>query len=126
MSTTSHPQAGQDPSGGRYEVQARRIVRRGAVVISNDTRLAATIVRADALRTAAEWVADGFTVWVYLVRDHGGTRPVYEAVETLSPPAPTRIPADGARSGGGSGARTIHHRSGTPSAAVATGEGTAA
>lgn len=74
-----------DGAGGRYEVQARRIRRRGRVVISDDTQRATTTILADAQRTARALAADGYTVWVYLVRDGDGFHPIYDTVETLAP-----------------------------------------
>jgi hypothetical protein len=89
---TTHP----DAAGGHYEVQARRILRRGQVVISDDTRLATTTILADAQRTARALAADGFTVWVYLVRDGDGIHPIYDSVETLRPTTTAVGPARGA------------------------------
>ena len=79
--TTTPP----DAAGGRYEVQARRILRRGTVVVSDDTRHAKTTNLADAQLAAHALAADGFTVWIYLVGDGDGVRPTYVSVETLQP-----------------------------------------
>jgi hypothetical protein len=46
--TTTRP----DAAGGRYEVQARRMLRRGTVVVSDETRHATTTNLADAQCTA--------------------------------------------------------------------------
>ena len=81
-----------DAAGGRYEVQARRVRRRGHVVIADDTRRATTTILADAQRTARELAADGFTVWIYRVGDGDGIHPTYDSVETL-PPATARRPS---------------------------------
>lgn len=81
MTTTTRP-AG---ASGRHEVQARRIRRRGQVVIGDDTQRATTTILADAQRTARALAADGYAVWVYLVRDGDGFHPIYDTVETLAP-----------------------------------------
>lgn len=79
--TTTRP----DAAGGRYEVQARRMLRRGTVVVSDETRHATTTNLADAQCTAHALAVDGFTVWIYLVRQGDGVRPTYVSVETLRP-----------------------------------------
>jgi hypothetical protein len=83
MTTTTRP----DAAGGHYEVQARRIVRRGRIVLSDDTRHATATALSEAQTAARALAVDGFTVWIYLVRNCGGIRLVYDTVETL-PPTP--------------------------------------
>lgn len=118
--------AGPDAAGGRYEVQARRIVRRGRVVVSDDTRRAATVVHADAVRTATEWAADGFTVWIFVVREVAGIRPVYETVATF-PPARVSTAGGGRdpRPGPHNAVPAGHHPT-PPTTALRVGEGSAA
>lgn len=74
-----------DGAGGRYEVQARRILRCDQVVMSDDTRRSTTPILVDARRTARALAADGYTVWVYLVREGDGIHPIYDTVERLAP-----------------------------------------
>jgi hypothetical protein len=100
MTTTTRP----DAAGGRYEVQARRIVRRGRVVLSDDTRHATTTVLAEAQTAARSLAVDGFTVWIYLVRDCDGIRPTYDTVETLPPTAAAPAGRSGPAAGPARGA----------------------
>lgn len=77
----------------RFEVQARRQLRRNGTVVSDETRHASTAVLDDARRTARLLAAEGFTVWIFRVERGEGTSPVYRSVQTVHPAATTATTA---------------------------------
>lgn len=85
----SAPRATSSPVNGRFEVQARRLVRRDGLIVRDETRHASTTLLNGAQCTARGLAAEGFTVWILRVEDGDGTRPVYRSIQTLAPAAST-------------------------------------
>jgi hypothetical protein len=70
----------------RFEVQARRQIRRSGVLVSDETEHASATDLGVAQAAARGFVERGFTSWVFRVEPPGsGTSPVFRTVEILSP-----------------------------------------
>jgi hypothetical protein len=68
-----------------FAVQARLVVKRGRLVVRDETRLATAGALGDAVAEARRLAADGFTVWVFRVDSDARQRPSYTLTETLRP-----------------------------------------
>lgn len=68
-----------------FEVQARLIERRVGVVVRDETRWATATDLDRAVTEARRHVADGFTVWIFLVEPGSHGHPTYIRVDTLRP-----------------------------------------
>ena len=68
-----------------FEVQARRLVRRQGVVVSDDTDHASAERLTDARRVAQTFTDNGYTAWIFRVEQGPQASAVYRMVEVLRP-----------------------------------------
>lgn len=71
-----------------YEVQGRVIERIGDVIVRDEVRLSTSDTHAAATRTAKAFVADGFTIWIFVVHRGLGSSATYRLVDMQSPVRP--------------------------------------
>jgi hypothetical protein len=67
----------------RFSVQGRVIVRRHGRIVRDEARSSEVSTRAEASSAARDLAAEGFTAWVFELRDGAGVTPVYTLVERL-------------------------------------------
>ena len=85
ISKIRHRHGGRDMADERFEVQGRRLVRQGGVVVQDDLRLEVATDRRAADQVARAMVEQGFTSWVFRVRSGAGITPAYQLVQRAGP-----------------------------------------